>query len=407
MNALAPLLLLPAALCAADWPNLAGPTLDFHSDAAAIGRDWKAAPPVLLWKAPMSDNGHACASCAEGRVFIVDHEGSNDVARAFALADGHELWRYAYPDPRKHYHGYARATPTVNGGRLYTVSQSGIVHCLDAATGRPVWKKEYLADLAGERPNHGYSAPVGVWGGLAYLQPGGKSGCVVAVDKATGEQVWRGGAPEKPGYSLPVIAAFDKTPTLLCYSANTLTGLNPLTGATLWTFPRPHPFGNNIIQPVVMDNRIFTGATDYAGSCVIEIRNGQPHAVWENKAICPVFTTPVLANGLLIGTSSGKPANPEGLICFDPATGLVRWKMKAFENGQVLAADGVVLALDGQKGDLVMIEPSAAACREITRFTPLGGRSWATFFTVGDRLILRNQRELACFRLGGEKAQRP
>ena len=56
--------------------------------------------------------------------------------------------------------------------------------------------------------------------------------------------------------------------------------------------------------------------------------------------------------------------------------------------------------MDGQKGDLVMIEPTGEAFREITRFTPLGGRSWATYFTVGDRLIIRNQRELACFKLG-------
>lgn len=399
------LLLCPAALLAADWPYFAGPTLDFHSDAVHIGRDWKSAPPTLLWKTALTDNGHACASCADGRVYIVDHEGSNDVARAFALADGKELWRHPYLDARKYYHGHARATPTYHEGRIYTVSQSGIVHCLDAASGRPVWKKEYLADFAGERPNHGYSAPVGVWGGLAYLQPGGKAGCVVAVNQATGEQVWRGGTPEKPGYSMPVIVTLDKVPTLLCYSANTLMGLNPQTGAPLWTHPRTNSFGNNIVQPVVMGNRIFTGATDYFGSVLVEVAGGKTRQMWENKAICPVFTAPVLANGVLIGTSSGKPANPEGLICFDPATGKVHWKVKAFENGQVLAADGVVLALDGQKGDLVMIEPAAEAYREITRFTPLGGRSWATFFTVGDHLILRNQRELACFKFAEGKTQ--
>ena len=399
------LLLLPASLFAADWPYFAGPTLDFHADATAIGRDWKSAPPALLWKAPLSDNGHACASCADGRIFIVDHEGTNDIARAFALADGKELWRHAYVDARKYYHGHARATPTVCEGRVYTVSQSGIVHCLDAATGRPVWKKEYLADLGGERPNHGYSAPVGVWGGLAYLQPGGKAGCVVAVNASTGEQVWRGGTPEKPGYSMPVITAFDKRPTLLCYSANTLMGLDPQTGSTLWTHPRTNSYGNNIMQPVVMGNRIFTGATDFYGSVLVEVAAGKTREVWESKEICPVFTAPVLANGVLIGTSSGKPANPEGLICFDPATGKVHWKVKAFENDQVLAVDGVVLALDGQKGDLVMIDPGAEAYREIIRFTPLGGRSWATFFTVGDRLLLRNQRELACFKLGGKQAQ--
>jgi len=393
-------LLLPSLLCAAEWPYLSGPTLDFHATATHIGRDWQTHPPTLLWKVEMTDNGHACASCADGHLYIVDHAGSNDIVRALFLKDGQELWHHSFLDTAKYYHGYARATPTVDEGRVYTLSQAGVVHCLDAVSGQPLWEKAYLSDLSGQRPNHGFSAPVGVWGELAYLQPGGSNGNIIAVNKKTGNIVWRGGVADKPGYSLPIIVAFDKIPTLLCYSANTIMGLNPLTGATLWSYPRPHPYGNNILQPVVMGNRIFTGATDNVGSTVIEIRDGQPHEIWETKEICPLFTTPVLVNNLLIGTSSGKPANPEGLMCFDPATGKVNWKVKAFEHGQVLAVDGVVLALDGQKGDLVMIEPTAEAYREITRFTPLGGRSWATFFTVGDRLIIRNQKTLACFQLG-------
>lgn len=400
MKRMLALLLLPALLSAADWPCLSGPSLDFHAAATNIGRDWQAHPPALLWKTALTDDGHACASCANDTLFITDHKGTNDIVRALALSDGKELWRTSYPDTFKSYHGFSRATPTYNQGLIYTVSRMGLVHCLDATDGRVMWKTDYIKDLAGQAPNHGFSAPVAVWGDVAYLQPGGSNGTVVAVNRRTGERVWRGGSAEKPGYSLPVIVTFDKTPTLLCYSANTLMGLNPDTGATLWVYPRPHPYGNNIVQPVVMGNRIFTGATDNVGSTVIEVLNGQPHEVWVNKVICPLFATPVLVNGLLFGTSTGKPSSPEGLMCFDPATGNVHWKVKAFEHGQTLALDGVVLALDGQKGDLVMIEPTAEAFRELTRFTPLGGRSWATFFTVGDRLIIRNQRELACFKLG-------
>ena len=402
MKSFLPLALLPALLCAADWTHLAGPTLDFHSDATRIGRDWQKNPPALLWKVALTDNGHACASCAGGVLFITDHLGTNDIVRALALSDGQERWRYAYPDTHKYYQGFARATPTVHQGLVYTVSRMGRVHCLDAATGRVIWQKDYLRDLAGQAPNHGFSAPVGVWGNKAYLQPGGTNGNVVAVDKTTGALLWRGGNAEKPGYSLPVIVPFDNVPTLLCYSANTLMGLDPEDGKTLWTHPRTNAFGNNIVQPVVMGNRIFTGASDFFGSTVIEIRGGKSYEVWATKEICPLFTTPVRVGGHLFGTSSGKPANPEGLMCFDPADGKVLWKVKAFEHGQVLAIDGVVLALDGQKGDLVMIEPTAEAFREITRFTPLGGRSWSTFFTVGDRLILRNQRELACYKLGAD-----
>ena len=392
---------LPSMLFAAEWPCLSGPTLDFHAEAIGIGRDWRAHPPALLWKVGMSDDGHACASCVNGRVFIVDHIGSNDVVRALALEDGRELWRTAYLESSPTYYGHARVTPTFDDGRIYTLSKEGLALCLDAATGKILWRADYVSDYGGVRPRHHFSAPIGVWRDLAFLQPGGTNGSVVAVNKVTGAFVWRGGARENCGYSLPIAVTFDGVPTLLCHSANALLGLDPATGATRWSFPRPHPYGNNVIQPVVMGNRIFTGATDFAGSSLIEIRDGQPHEIWKSAEFCPVCTTPVLANGALFGTASGKPANPEGLMCVDLATGKILWKVNAFEHGQVLAVDGVVLALDGVKGDLVMFEPSAEAYREITRFTPLGGRSWATFFTVGDRLILRNQKNLACFKLGG------
>jgi len=393
-------LVLPLLLRAADWPCLSGPTLDFHADATGIGRDWQAHPPALLWKVAMSDDGHACASCVSGHLFIVDHVGSNDVVRALALADGRELWRTAYLDLLPNYYGHARATPTFDDGRIYTLSQGGLVHCLDAATGKILWRTDYTSDYGGVRPRHNFCAPIGVWHNLAYLQPGGTNGSVVAVDKATGAFVWRGGARENCGYSLPIVVAFDGVPTLLCHSANALMGLDPATGVTRWSFPRPHPYGNNVIQPLVMGNRIFTGATDFAGSSLIEIRDGQPHEVWKSGDFCPVCTTPVLASNALFGTASGKPAKPEGLMCVDASSGKILWKVNAFEHGQVLAVDGVVLALDGVKGDLVMFEPTTEAYREITRFTPLGGRSWATFFTIGDRLILRNTKTLACFKLG-------
>jgi len=396
-------LLLGVAHGAEAWPWHSGPDYDFHVKGVTLARDWANQPPTLSWKTPMTDEGYACPSYSEDALFIVDHLGSKDIVRSLALKDGREIWRFEYEDTDRSLHGFTRPAPTLYKGHLYTVSRVGNVHCLEQQTGRKVWSKNYGADFGGVSPNHSYSAPAGVWGDLVFLQPGGAAGNTVALNRLTGALVWRGGNDEKVGYSLPVVVAFDGVETLLCYSANTMMGLNPKTGATLWTFPRPHAYGNNVIQPVVDGNRIFTGATDFAGSVMVELKDGKPQELWKNMEICPVFTTPVRFGKLLFGTSSGVPARPEGLYCLDAETGETRWKVKLFEHGQLLRVGDVLLVLDGQSGALVMFEPSAEAFREITRFTPLGGRNcWSDFFIVKDRLIVRNVNELACFRLPAE-----
>ena len=393
-------LLLGTAHSAEVWPWHSGPDHDFHVKRVTLERDWMNRPPTLAWKVAMTDEGHACASCNGDTLFIVDHLGSKDIVRSLALADGKENWRFEYEDTDRSVHGFTRGAPTLYKDHLYTVSRVGNVHCLEQKTGRMLWKKNYLKDFGGVSPNHGYSAPAGVYGDLVILQPGGAAGNTVALNRLTGETVWRGGNDEKVGYSLPIVVTFDGVETLLCYSANTMMGLNPKTGETLWTFPRPHKYGNNVIQPVVDGNRIFTGATDAAGSVMVEVKDGTPREVWVNMEICPVFTTPVRFGKLLFGTSSDLPARPEGLYCLDAETGKTCWREKAFEHGQLLRVGDVILALDGQSGALVMLEPSAEAYREITRFTPLGGKNcWSDFFIVNGRLIIRNQHELACFLL--------
>jgi outer membrane protein assembly factor BamB len=398
------LLLSASAVVAQDWPWHGGPEHDFYIRNVTLARDWKAKPPQLLWKQALTDQGHACASVCKETLFIADHEGSNDIIRAFNLADGQEKWRYAYADTARPKQGFTRAAPTCYKGFIYTVSLVGNVHCLDQATGKVQWHKNYFSDFDGVSPNHGFSGPAGVWEELVFLQPGGTNGNTVALHYLTGKLVWRSGNSEKVGYSLPVVKMIDGKLTLLCYSANTMMGLDPQTGKTLWTHPRPHKFGNNVIQPVIDGNRIFTGATDYAGSTRFEVAEGKTRELWVSTEIHPVFATPIPFKKLLFGTTSDLPARPEGLYCLDIETGKTLWKKKEFEHGQLLRVGDDILVMDGQSGALAMFEPSEKECREITRFTPLGGKNaWSDYFLTGDRLIVRNMQEIACFRMPLEK----
>ncbi|MDH7571487.1 MAG: PQQ-binding-like beta-propeller repeat protein, partial [Armatimonadota bacterium] len=144
--------LVAGPLRAADWPRFLGPNGTGISPEKGINKNWKVKPPRVLWQVPLGDNGFAGPAVAGGRVYIVDHEGENDVVRALSLATGKEAWRFSYRDTARENYGFARATPTVIGGAVYTLSRLGLLHCLDAATGKKKWAVDIIQTFNGKRP---------------------------------------------------------------------------------------------------------------------------------------------------------------------------------------------------------------------------------------------------------------
>jgi len=389
--------MLPVGMHAQEWPRFGGPSYDFTSTNRLTGEGWSSTPPTCVWRARMTDKGYACPSVADGSVFVIDHAGSNDVVRALALDSGRERWRFSYPDTAVPANGFARAAPTWDEGRLYTLSRLGHLHCLEARTGQLLWQKHYVRDFGGQRPDHSFCAPPSVWGERLYLCPGGTNGCVVALDKRTGATLWRGGPAGVPGHAIPVITRVGDRNALLCFSATALLALNPATGATYWTYPRPTPFGNNIAQPLNLNGDILVSSGDGMGTARLRIKEDIPRPVWESKEYHTLFATPVVVGDLLFLSSNTRR---QGLTCASLSTGKVHWVNPRFDKyTTLLRAGDRVLALESAKGDLVLIAPDASSYREVARFKPLGKLSWTPPILTGDRLVIRNATELACFRL--------
>ena len=191
---------------AADWPGFFGPTHNGLAPDTGLNKDWAAKPPRELWRAPLSDGGFAGPAVAEGKVFIVDHQGAQDMVRAFDLQSGQQAWQYVYPDLDKSNYGFAEATPTCSDGLLYTVSRLGRINCLAAADGKLVWSKSMTADLGGRPANWLFAESVCVDGDKLIICTGATTGNVVALNKKTGEVLWTGGNCDLPGYATAVVA---------------------------------------------------------------------------------------------------------------------------------------------------------------------------------------------------------
>ncbi len=383
-----------------DWPRYLGPDADGKSKETGINKDWGARPPKELWRVPLHDRGFACPSVADGKVFIVDHEGKQDIVLALDLETGKEIWRFAYPDARKWSHGYARATPTCDNGRLYTLGRMGLLNCLDARTGKKIWAVHYCDDLGGERPAWNYAAAPIIDGSRLIVAPGGSKGTIAVLDKKTGRVIWRGGGSDAISYATPVIATIGGKKQYVVFTAKHLEGVDPATGRVIWSVGWDTKWDCHSATPIVIGDRVFISSNYARGAAVFAIAGNAARKVWEIKAVHVHFNTPVYHDGYLYCTShsSYSTAKP-GFHCIDAKTGRVAWEAKSFEKGGMIAVDGTLIVIDGKRGDVVMIELSPKRYRELGRMKPLGGKSWTPPIIARGKLIIRNTKAMACFDL--------
>jgi outer membrane protein assembly factor BamB len=383
--------LLQGAALAADWPQFRGPSCDGVSPEKLTNKDWNRHPPKLLWKVPMNDDGYAGPSVAGGRVFIVDHKGGTDIVRAIDVRTGKDVWRCAYEDVRKPSYGFNRCSPSISQGRVYTYSVIGRANCFDAKTGKKVWSRDLWKEYASDRGREYSMSPL-VDGNKVIYVVGGRSACVVALDKTTGKTIWQGG-DDSFGFSTPNKATINGKTQYVVFAGKHLIGFDALTGKELWSVPWETQFNVNAAQPVVIGNGVFI--TSQSGCALVGVKDAGADFIWQNKVMRDMFAPPICYEGYIYGVND--PTNE--LVCLEPMKGEIKWKQPGFGNGSGVLIDGVILNFDSKSGDLVMMKPSPDRYEELGRFKPLGGESFNPPVVSNGKLIVRNKSTLACFSL--------
>lgn len=391
---LAVIFLLASSAMSADWPRFRGPDANGISSESGINKTWTARPPKTLWKLALTDKGYAGPAVADGKLFIIDHNGANDIIRAIDLTGGKELWRFAYVDAAHSNFGFARTTPTFDNGKLYTLSRLGAVHCLDARTGKPLWRKNICQEFKGKKPVWDYSTSPIVDGEKLIVCPGGPGAAVVALDKNTGQTLWNGGGDDAAAYATPVIATINGQKQYVVFAAFHLIGVGVADGRLLWSFPWQTAYSVNAADPIVMDNTVFITSGYRTGCALVEISASGAKALWTNKEMQSHFSTPIYYKGHIYGST-----DPGQLICLDPKTGKTLWRKPGFQKGAAVAVDDTLIILDGKTGEAVQVALDPAAYKELGRFTPLGGQSWTMPIVADGKLFIRNTTELVCLDL--------
>jgi outer membrane protein assembly factor BamB len=396
-------------LWADDWPCWRGPNHDGISRETGFLKEWPKDGPRRLWKADLS-GGFSSFVVASGRVFTQTKEKNEEVILCLDVARGKELWRHRYPCDYRDYRSFTggglprsrtgpRATPAVDGGRVYTLGATGVVLCLEARTGHKIWRQDLLQITGGEVPRHGFCGPPLLVGDRIYLHAGGPKGkSIAALDKKDGRVAWL--ALDDPiGYGSPVWASTVSGPQVIFFTAAGAVGVAPKDGRSLWRYPWKTTHDLHIATPIYWDNQVFISSNYGSGAAVFRIKaHGDPETVWKAKTMHNHFTTSVLSEGNLYGFSNDR------LRCVDFRTGKIRWDQAGLGRGTVTIADGKLIVL-GDHGQLVLARPTPTAYTQISRCQVFDDNTltWTVPVVSGGRLFVRHENGMVVLDLSSKR----
>jgi outer membrane protein assembly factor BamB len=381
-------------LFAADWPAFLGPAANGISPEKLANTDWRVKAPTVLWHFDLGDGGYAGPSVADGKVFVIDHQGKNDIVRALDLNTGAEVWHYTYTDTNSANYGFARSTPVIDHARIYALSRLGVINCLDEKTGTLIWTRDLMADFGGHRPGWDLAMSPLIDKEKLILSAGGADAAVVALNKTTGATIWKGGGSDVPGYATPVRATINNTPQYVFFTVNGVMGVNADSGNKLWSYPWKTGADVNATTPIVLGNSVFISSGYGHGAALLDITQNPPRSIWENKAVQSRFTCPIYADGYLYTTTESNH-----LMCVNPLTGEIKWQQPGFEWGGLVGIDGMLIVGDGKTGEFALVKMTPESYQEFGRITPLGGQSWTAPIIANGKLIVCNTKAIACLNL--------
>lgn len=379
------------------WTDFRGPSRDGRYTQTRIDTEWPVEGLTPLWRQPVG-GGYASFVVADNRAFTIEQRRDQEVAAAYELDTGRELWTHAWTAHFDERMGGAgpRATPTWHRGHVYALGATGRLWSLDAQTGDVVWERDILADSDASNLEWAMSGAPLVVDDLVIVQPGGAAGwSVVAYDRTTGDIVWHA-LDDVQSYTSPMVTTLAGTRQIVVVTAERVVGLT-FDGDLIWEYPWQISMVPNIAQPVVVGpDRLFLSASYGRGAAVVELTDPEPPftaaTVWQNNRMKNKFGSSVLYDGYLYGLDESI------LACIDPGTGEQMWKGGRYGYGQILLAGDHLIILT-ERGELVLVRATPDSHQEIARSPGIEGKTWNMPALADGLLLVRNAREMAAFDL--------
>jgi outer membrane protein assembly factor BamB len=357
-----------------------------------IRTDWSVAKPEEIWRSPV---GPGCSSFAvNGNLFYTQEQlGEYEIVSCYNLSNGKPVWKHR--DKARFYDSHAgagpRSTPTLAGDNVYTLGATGILNVLKASDGSVIWSR----DAAGENDvkvlNWGFTGSPLVINDAVIVSLSGK---LAAYDAVNGNLMWSG-TDGGSSYSSPHQITIDGVPQIIIMSDSGAISVDPKAGKTLWRYD--WQIGNRILQPAVIEEGDLLLAGETKGVSRIRISNTE--GKWNVKELWRSAEMKVNFNDFIIHKGYAYGFDGPRIGCLDLTDGKTKWRGYPYRGWLLLLADQDILLVLTEKGGLAVVDANPEKFTELAQFPAIKGKTWNHPALASEILLVRNNLEMAAFRL--------
>ncbi len=388
---------LAAGAVVSDWPAFLGPTHNAFSTETHLLEDLAATPPTLVWEMKKG-SGYAAPAIADGRMVVFHRVEDEEVVDCLDPTSGSRFWRFKYPTAYQDRYGYCdgpRASPVIEGSRVFTIGAAGKVHCLSLETGERLWQLDLMADFKLKQNFFGVGASPLIEGDRLIINVGAPGGPgVAAFDVKTGKMLWGASDQWGPSYATPTPAIIHGRHRVLVFAGGEsrpptggLLVIDPADGHVDGTFPwrGTRRESVNASSPVVIGDRVFISECYGSGGALLDLREGgtcQP--LWTNASFGTHFMSAIPKGDCLYGIDGHGPEDAF-FVCVDMQDGKERWRTRPqwtekIDRGNgprqviigtdrcslLMTGDGHCLCL-GEYGHLLWLDLQPSGYKELSR----------------------------------------
>jgi outer membrane protein assembly factor BamB len=387
----------------AEWPQWRGPLRNGLSSETGLLKQWPADGPKVTWTISNLGEGYGSPAVKADRLYVHGTRAAQSSVFCLNRADGKTIWSvWLGPTGPNDRGNGPRGTPTLDGDRVYALTENGDLACLRERDGSTVWSKNILKEYGGSNPKWLISESPLIDGDRLIVSPGGPGAGIVALNKMTGAEIWRAKElSDQAGYASSIAADVGGVRTYINFTSGAAVGVRANDGKLMWRYANVANRVANCSTPVFAENKVFFSSAYDTGAALLNLtaQNGEVKAqeAYFTREMMNHHGGMVLVDGYLYGFSNAI------LTCMEFNTGKVMWKDRSVGKGSITYADGMLYLL-GEKQMVGLAEANPKAYVEKGRFpiNDKGRESWAHPVIVGGQLYIRNQNELTCYDVKGK-----
>ncbi|WP_321297443.1 PQQ-binding-like beta-propeller repeat protein [Marinifilum fragile] len=359
-------------------------------------KSWPAEGPKMLWHFDQLGDGHASAAVTEKYVYTGGTEGDEGFVIAFDHS-GKQVWKQIYGKEWMDSYDGVRTTPMINDGMLYVLSGLGELVAMNADDGTIIWKKNVIDEYEGSNIRWGLTENLLVEGENLFCTPGGSQSSVVALNKKSGELIWKSAAKgEKSAYCSPALINLDSRSLLVTHTQNSIVGIDTKDGKMLWSVDHPNKYSIHPNTPVYKDGMLYCFSGYGKGGVMLQLSDdgSSVNELWRNEKLDNQMGGVILLDGKIYGSGH---ANREW-FCLDWKTGETLYSAKMLSRGNVIYADGMLYCY-GDSGEVALVDVSNGSFNKVSSFrVPYGEKQhWAHLVIHNKKLYVRHGSSLMVY----------